>query len=156
MITGSIGEGTICVGAIVEGTVGRDCKLWWGAHVMREGEVGDRCMLAAGTMVAGKLGNNVRVQNHATIPRLSVIEDGVYIGAGVRLCNSVHPSAEREDELVPILIRRGASIGSNACIIGRVTIGVGAVVGAGAVVTHDVPDGATALGVPARIMEMFP
>lgn len=152
MITGTIGEGTTVVGAIVEGKVGRNCKLWWGAHVMTEGIVGDNCMLAAGTMVAGTLGNNVRVQNHSTIPRLAVIEDYVYIGAGVRLCNSVHPSAVFDDELVPILIKRGASIGSNACIIGRVTIGTGAVVGAGAVVTHDVPSGAKVLGVPARVV----
>lgn len=147
-----IGARTECVGSIVEGRVGADCRLWRHAHVWTGATIGDRCMLAQNVMVArAVLGDNVRVQNGSTIPHGAVIESDVYIGAGVRLCNSVHPSAERDDELVPIVIRRGASIGCNVCIVGRVTIGEGAVVGAGAVVTADVPDFARAVGVPARV-----
>lgn len=147
-----IGRGSLIVGATIEGKIGIDCKVWRGAHVWDGGVIGDRCMLAQNVMVArARLGNNVRIQNESSIPHGSIIGDDVYIGAGVRLCNSAHPSALTEDELVPIRLHRGCSIGSNACIVGRVEIGEFAVVGAGAVVLRDVPASGRAVGVPANV-----
>lgn len=150
--TAVIGRGTKVIGAVVEGQVGCDCELWRMAHVWKGAVVGDRCMLAQNVMVArATIGNNVRVQNDTCISHGVTIEDDCYIGSGVRFCNSVHPSATREDELVPIILRRGCSIGSNVCIVGRVTIGEGAVIGAGAVVLADVPPHSRAVGVPAEV-----
>jgi len=136
--------------AIVEGTIGADCKVWRFAHIYPGGSIGHGCMIAQNVLVAGTLGNNVRVQNNTNISKKVVIEDDVYIGAGVQFCNSVHPSAVIEDELVPITVKKGASIGCNVCLIGEITIGEGAVVGAGCVVTCDVPPNAVVYGLPAR------
>lgn len=150
-----VGAGSRVERAIIEGVVGANCKIWRFAHIMAGAQIGNDCMIAQNVFVAdsAKLGNNVRVQNNTCISRHVTIEDDVYIGAGVMFCNSVHPSAEVQDELLPITIKRGASIGCNVCLIGEVTIGEGAVVGAGAVVRRDIPAGAVAYGNPAVIHE---
>lgn len=147
-----VGARTQVTRAIIEGTVGADCKVWRFAHIMAGAVVGHECMIAQNVLVAdsARLGNNVRVQNNTNISRHVTIEDDVYIGAGVQFCNSVHPSAQRQDELKPITVKRGASIGCNVCLIGEITIGEGAVVGAGCVVTSDVAPYAVVYGLPAR------
>lgn len=135
--------------------IGDGTKVWQWVHVMGPTRIGKNCMLGQCVFVADNvtLGDNVRVQNHTNISRNVVIEDNVYVGAGVQFCNSVHPSATVSDELHRITVRSGASIGSNVCLVGPITIGERAVIGAGSVVTRDVPAGVTAFGSPARVIK---
>ena len=103
------------------------------------------------------IGKQVKVQSHTFVCERVTIEDEVFIGHGVMFVNdkypvSVLPAGTPLPERECTLVRRGASIGSNATILGKVTIGTGALVGAGSVVTHDVPDNAIVAGNPARVL----
>lgn len=103
------------------------------------------------------VGKRVKIQSHSFVPTGVVIEDEVFIGHGVMFVNDKYPKAILADGEPPpryqtIRVCRGAAIGSNATILGDVTIREGALVGAGCVVTRDVPAGATVLGNPARIV----
>ena len=107
------------------------------------------------------IGARCKVSSHTFVCEGVTIEDGVFVGHGVMFTNDLRPRALADDgalqseadwQVVPTLVRAGASIGSNATILGGVTIGAGALVGAGAVVTRDVPDHAIVAGVPARVV----
>jgi acetyltransferase-like isoleucine patch superfamily enzyme len=107
------------------------------------------------------VGARCKISSHSFICEGVVIEDEVFIGHGVMFTNDLHPrattargdlQAEGDWTLSPTLVKRRASIGSNATILAGVVIGAGAMVGAGAVVTHDVPDHAVVAGVPARVI----
>ena len=140
--------------------LGRDVKIY--AFVNLYGcEIGDESKI--GTFVeiqkGAKIGSRVKISSHTFICEGVTIEDEVFIGHGVMFINDKYPrsttgqgSLQTEEDWVctPTLIKRGASIGSNATILCGVTIGEGALVGAGSVVTHDVPAGAVVAGNPAR------
>jgi len=126
-------------------------------------EIGDGSKI--GTFVeiqkGAKIGNQVKVSSHTFICEGVCIEDGVFIGHSVVFINDRYPHAtNRRGELqteddwqcIPTLVKRGASIGSNATVLCGVTIGEGAIVGAGSVVTHDVPPNTVVAGNPARIL----
>lgn len=107
------------------------------------------------------IGANCKISSHSFICEGVTIEDGVFVGHGVMFTNELFPRATNEGgelkteadwTVVPTLIRSGAAIGSNATIVAGVVVGRDAVIGAGAVVTRDIPDGALALGVPARVV----
>lgn len=107
------------------------------------------------------IGENCKISSHSFICEGVTIEDGVFVGHGVMFTNDMYPRAVNADgslqtdsdwEMLPTRVRRHASIGSNATILPGVTIGEGAQVGAGAVVTKDVPNHAIVAGVPARIV----
>ncbi|NIX75692.1 acyltransferase [Microvirga terricola] len=107
------------------------------------------------------VGARCKVSSHSFICEGVTLEDEVFIGHGVMFTNDIYPRAVNEDgdvatecdwQLVPTIVRRGASIGSNATIRCGVAIGQGAIVGCGAVVTRDVPDYAIVTGVPARVI----
>lgn len=112
-------------------------------------------------VVVGRL---CKIQSHSFICEAATIEEEVFIGHGVMFVNDKYPRAAKEGRLqtdddwtpLPILVKKGATIGSGAVIMGGVRIGARALVGAGAVVTKDVPDGAVAAGVPARILGRAP
>lgn len=143
--------------------LGRDVKIF--AFVNLYGcEIGDECKI--GTFVeiqrGARLGRRVKVSSHSFICSDVTIEDGVFIGHGVVFINDKYPHAtsaggelqtEADWVSIPTLVKRGASIGSNATILCGVTIGEDAIVGAGSTVTHDVPPGAIVAGNPARVME---
>lgn len=118
--------------------------------------IGDNCMI--GTFVEIQKGVTVgarsRIQSHSFICSGVTIEEDVFIGHGVMFANDRTPSVTATLagtwKMEPILVKKGASIGSGALILPGVTIGEGALVGAGAVVTKDVPENTTVIGVPAR------
>jgi acetyltransferase-like isoleucine patch superfamily enzyme len=108
-----------------------------------------------------RIGRNVKVQAFVFLPTGVTIEDNVFIGPHACFTNDVYPRASTTDgrqksaadwHLVPTLVRSGASIGANATILCGVTIGRNAIVGAGAVVTKDVPEDAVVAGVPAKVI----
>jgi UDP-2-acetamido-3-amino-2,3-dideoxy-glucuronate N-acetyltransferase len=148
-----IGRGCNLTGCVVEGEIGDRTQVWRWAHVMAGAKIGSDCMLAQGVFVSDgvMIGDGVRIQNGAAIGRHAVIEDDVYIGPNVVFANCRHPKIGGVNNLRPIVVETGASIGANAVIMGGVTIGKQAVVGAQAVVTHDVLEGATVVGCPARM-----
>ncbi len=107
------------------------------------------------------IGRNCKISSHSFLCEGVTIEDGVFIGHGVMFTNDIYPRAVNPDGsrqtagdwvVVPTLVRRHASIGSNATILAGITIGEEAQVGAGAVVTRNVPDRAIVAGVPARVI----
>lgn len=126
-------------------------------------EIGDGCKIGAFVEIRKQvqIGRNVKIQAFAFIPEGVTIEDGVFIGPHACFTNDKYPRAVNPDgnlmepsdwEVVPSLVKQGASIGANATILCGITIGEYAMVGAGAVVTHDVPGYAVVLGVPARVV----
>ncbi len=140
--------------------LGQDVKIY--AFVNLYGcEIGDESKI--GTFVeiqkGAKIGRRVKVSSHTFICEGVTVEDEVFIGHGVMFINDKYPRATTaEGELqgeadwvcIPTLVKRGASIGSNATVLCGVTIGERAIVGAGSVVTQDVPDGVVVAGNPAR------
>lgn len=130
-------------------------------------EIGDDSRV--GTFVeiqkGAHIGRRVKVSSHTFICEGVTIEDNAFIGHGVMFINDKYPRAtnldgapQTEDDWVcqPTLVKRSASIGSNATILCGITIGEGAIVGAGSVVTHDIPDWTVAAGNPARIIRQIP
>jgi len=124
-------------------------------------EIGDETRVGAFVEIQKgvKVGRRCKISSHSFLCEGVTVEDNVFIGHGVMFINDKFPRATNEDgspqteadwTVIPITIKRGASIGSNATILAGVTVGENALVGAGAVVTKDVPDGATVAGVPAR------
>lgn len=142
--------------------LGRDVKVY--AFVNMYGcEIGDESKI--GTFVeiqkGARIGRRVKISSHTFICEGVTIEDEVFVGHGVMFINDRYPRAttaggdlqtEADWQVVSTLVKHGASIGSNATVLCGVTIGEGAIVGAGAVVTHDVPAGAIVAGNPARII----
>lgn len=107
------------------------------------------------------IGRNCKISSHSFICEGVTIKDDVFVGHGVMFTNDMYPRATAGDgqlqtdadwEVIPTVVERGASIGSNATILPGITIGEGALVGAGSVVTRDVPAHATVAGVPARVL----
>jgi acetyltransferase-like isoleucine patch superfamily enzyme len=142
--------------------LGRDVKIYAFANLYGC-EIGDECKI--GTFVEIQkgvvIGRRVKISSHTFICEGVQIEDCVFIGHGVIFINDKYPHAttqagelqtEADWECIPTLVKKGASIGSNATILCGVTIGEGAIVGAGSVVTHDVPPGTIVAGNPARIL----
>ncbi len=145
--------------------LGRDVKVF--AFVNLYGcEIGDESKI--GTFVeiqkGAKIGNRVKVSSHTFICEGVTIQDEVFIGHGVMFINDKYPRAatssgelqtEADWVCVPTLIKRGASIGSNATILCGVTVGEYAIVGAGSIVTRDVPPHSIVAGNPARVVRML-
>ena len=149
--------------AIVEDdvTIGPGTRVWAHAHVRRGARIGAECVIGAGASVdAGvRIGDRCKVQNAALLYHGVELHDGVFIGPGAVLTNdrrprAVAPSGALLDStgwtVSPILVEEGASIGANVTVVAGTRIGRWALVGAGAVVTADVPAFALVLGVPAR------
>ncbi len=134
--------------------IGDGTKIWHFCHVMKGATIGERCVLGQNVYVGsrGVLGNGVKVQNNVSIYDDVICEDDVFLGPSCVLTNVVDPRAfvERKSEYKSTLIRRGASIGANATIVCGVTLGEFCFVGAGSVVTKDVPAYALVYGTPAR------
>jgi len=142
--------------------LGRDVQIFQPDLVNLYGcRIGDRTKIGAFVEIQKNVtvGCDCKIQSHSFICEGVTLEDGAFVGHGVMFINDRYPRATLEGRLqteadwsvVPTLVRSGASIGSNATIMCGVTIGTCAIVGAGAVVTHDVPPYAIVVGVPARL-----
>lgn len=150
---------------ISEVALGKDVVIYhpdlinlYGCSIGAQSRIGTFVEIQRGAVI----GERCKVSSHCFICEGVVLEDGVFLGHGVMFTNDRYPRAitsegklqsEADWTLEPTRVRQGASIGSNATILPGVTIGEYALVGAGAVVTRDVPDGATVAGVPARIVK---
>ena len=134
--------------------VGNGTKIWHFSHVMPGAVIGERCNLGQNVVVmpGTKIGNNVKIQNNVSIYEGVVLEDDTFCGPSCVFTNVVNPRSHvsRKNEYRKTLVRRGASIGANATIICGITLGEYCFIGAGAVVTSEVPAFALMVGVPAR------
>ena len=134
--------------------IGAGSKIWHFSHVMPGAVIGERCNLGQNVVVmpGTRLGNNVKVQNNVSIYEGVVLEDDVFCGPSCVFTNVMNPRSHisRKTEYRQTLVRRGATIGANATVVCGVTVGEYAFIGAGAVVTADVPAYGLMVGVPAR------
>lgn len=142
--------------AIVEdgAIIGEGTKIWHFAHIRSGAKIGKYCNIGKDVYVDVdvQIGDRVKIQNGVSIYRGVKIEDDVFVGPHVTFTNDLYPrSFNREWQIVPTLVKHGASIGANATIVCGITIGEYAMVGAGAVVTKDVPPHGLVLGNPARL-----
>jgi acetyltransferase-like isoleucine patch superfamily enzyme len=135
--------------------IGRNFQTGNKVNVRESNQIGDDVSIGTLSVVEHhvRIGNNVRIHTQAFIPEFAVLEDGCWIGPNVVLTNAKYPlSPGVKESLAGPIIRKGAKIGANATLLPGVEIGENAIVGAGAVVVHDVPAGAVAVGNPARVI----
>ena len=134
--------------------IGKGTKVWHFCHIMPGAVIGERCNLGQNVVVmpGTRIGNNVRIQNNVSIYEGVVLEDDTFCGPSCVFTNVLNPRSHisRKHEYRQTLVRRGATIGANATIVCGTTLGEYAFIGAGAVVTSDVPAFALMVGVPAR------
>ncbi len=135
-------------------TIGAGSAVWHWVHVCGQARIGDNCSLGQNVFVGNAvvIGNGVRIQNNVSVYDNVTLEDDVFCGPSMVFTNVYNPRAHvsRKDEYRPTLVRRGATLGANCTIVCGATVGAYAFVGAGAVITRDVPDHALMVGVPAR------
>ena len=134
--------------------LGERTRVWHFAHVCAGARIGDDCSLGQGVYVGNDvlIGRNVKVQNNVSVFDAVTLEDDVFCGPGMVFTNVHNPRAAvtRKNEYRRTLVRQGATLGANCTIVCGVMVGRYAFVGAGAVVSRDVPDFALMMGVPAR------
>jgi len=135
--------------------IGEKTKIWHFGHVMSGARIGENCILGQNVFISRRaiLGNNVKIQNNVSVFDGVVLEDDVFCGPSMVFTNVMNPRSfiSRRAEFRETLVKKGATIGANATIVCGLTIGQYALVGAGAVVTNDVPAYALTYGNPARV-----
>ena len=137
--------------------IGDGTKIWHFSHIMKDSQVGRKCNIGQNVVISPGcvVGDNVKIQNNVSIYTGVILEDDVFCGPSMVFTNVINPRShvERKDEFKTTLVKRGATIGANATVVCGNTLGKYAFVGAGAVVTRDVPDYAVVYGAPARIRD---
>jgi len=135
--------------------IGAGTKIWHFCHVMGSAKIGERCNIGQNVFIAADvtLGNNVKIQNNVSLYTGVTIEEDAFLGPSMVFTNVLNPRSHvnRKDEYKHTLVKRGASIGANATIVCGITLGRYCFIGAGAVVTRDVPDYALVYGNPGRV-----
>ncbi|MGH9142552.1 MAG: acyltransferase [Vicinamibacterales bacterium] len=135
--------------------IGAGTKIWHFSHVMAGAKIGRGCNLGQNVVISAAvvIGDNVKIQNNVSIYTGVVLEDDVFCGPSMVFTNVVNPRSHvsRKDEYRQTLVRRGASLGANSTVVCGHTVGRYAFIGAGTVVTKDVPDYALIVGNPGRI-----
>lgn len=134
--------------------IGKGTKIWHFSHIMSNCTIGKKCNIGQNVVVSPKvvLGDNVKVQNNVSIYTGVECEDDVFLGPSMVFTNIINPRSAiiRRDSYVKTLVKKGASIGANATIICGNTLGRFCLIGAGSVVTKEVPDYALIVGNPGR------
>jgi UDP-2-acetamido-3-amino-2,3-dideoxy-glucuronate N-acetyltransferase len=135
-------------------TIGEGSRIWHWVHVCSGAQIGKNCSLGQNVFVGNKvrIGNNVKIQNNVSVYDNVTLEDNVFCGPSMVFTNVYNPRSaiSRKYDYRDTLVKKGATLGANCSIICGTTIGECAFIGAGAVVTHDVPDYALVVGVPAK------
>jgi UDP-2-acetamido-3-amino-2,3-dideoxy-glucuronate N-acetyltransferase len=135
--------------------IGAGTKIWHFSHVMKNCRIGARCNVGQNVVISPDvvIGNNVKIQNNVSVYTGCILEDDVFCGPSMVFTNVMNPRSHvvRRDEYRTTLVRRGASLGANCTVVCGTTIGRYAFIGAGSVVTRDVPDYALIFGNPARL-----
>ncbi|HIE66291.1 MAG: DapH/DapD/GlmU-related protein [Nitrospira sp.] len=139
--------------------IGKGTKIWHVSHVLKGSCIGENCKIGQNVVIGPKavVGNNVKIQNNVSVYEGVTLEDHVFCGPSVVFTNVFNPRSEipRMNVLKSTLVKRGATIGANCTILCGITLGAYAFIGAGAVVTKDVPDYALVVGNPARFSAWF-
>ena len=137
--------------------IGEGTKIWHFSHVSKNAEIGEKCNFGQNVFIGSgvKIGNYVKIQNNVSVYEGVILEDYVFCGPSMVFTNVRTPRCEyprnTANDYADTIIKKGASIGANATIVCGITLGKNAFVGAGAVVTKDVPDYAMVYGNPAQI-----
>ncbi|OLB84588.1 MAG: N-acetyltransferase [Candidatus Rokuibacteriota bacterium] len=135
--------------------IGKGTKIWHFCHIMTGVVIGERCSLGQNVFVASGcvIGHNVKIQNNVSVYEGVTLEDDVFCGPSAVFTNVDNPRSHvpRKNEYRPTRVQRGATIGANATVVCGATLGRYSFVGAGSVVTRDVPDYAMVYGNPARV-----
>jgi UDP-2-acetamido-3-amino-2,3-dideoxy-glucuronate N-acetyltransferase len=134
--------------------IGERTRVWQFAVILEGASIGEDCNICAHTLIEGgaKIGNRVTIKSGVQIWNGSIIHDDVFVGPNVTFTNDAYPKSRHYDKIFRgVTIEEGASIGANATLLPGIRIGRNALVGAGAVVTKDVPPNAIVVGNPARI-----
>ena len=136
--------------------MGEGSHVWHFSHLLKGCKIGNNCTIGQNVFIASTvvLGNNVKVQNNVSLYDGVICEDDVFLGPSCVFTNVINPrsAVSRKDAFKKTIIKKGATIGANATILCGITINEFAFIGAGAVVTKDVPDGAVVAGNPAKIL----
>jgi UDP-2-acetamido-3-amino-2,3-dideoxy-glucuronate N-acetyltransferase len=136
-------------------TIGAGTKIWHFCHIMKNSFIGQKCNIGQNVFVASgvRIGRNVKIQNNVSLYTGVILEDDVFCGPSMVFTNVVNPRSAviRKDEYKETLVKQGASIGANATVVCGHTIGKYAFIGAGAVITKDVPNYGLMVGNPARL-----
>lgn len=144
---------SVCIDEGVK--IGKGAQIWHYTHILRNSQIGKNCKIGQNVAIGPDviIGDNVKIQNNVSVYKGVTLEDDVFCGPSCVFTNVFNPRSAiaRMDEIRPTLVRKGASIGANATIICGHTIGEYAFIGAGAVVTKDVPPYALIYGNPAKV-----
>lgn len=136
-------------------TIGNGTKIWHFSHIMKNCTIGKNCSIGQNVVISPDvtLGDGVKIQNNVSVYTGVICEDGVFLGPSCVFTNVINPRAfiEKKSEFRNTVLKKGASVGANATIVCGHDIGRYALVGAGSVVTKNVPDYALVYGNPARI-----
>lgn len=137
-------------------SIGRGTRIWHFSHIMSGCSIGEDCNIGQNVVISPDvtLGRNVKIQNNVSVYTGVICEDDVFLGPSCVFTNVINPRSHvsRKDEYKRTLVCKGASVGANATIICGHKIGRYALIGAGAVVTKDIPDYAVAVGNPAKVV----
>ena len=135
--------------------IGSGSRVWHWVHICGKARIGQNCSFGQNVFVGNDvvIGNNVKVQNNVSIYDAVTLEDDVFCGPSMVFTNVINPRSAiiRKNEYLKTIVRKGATIGANATIVCGIELGTNCFIGAGAVVTKDVPPHALVLGNPGRI-----
>lgn len=131
-------------------SIGADTRIWQFVVILEGAKIGNNCNICSHCFIENNvtLGDNVTIKSGVQLWDGTTLEDNVFVGPNVTFCNDKYPrSGNKHFQVLPVLVKRGATIGANATILPGITIGENSMIAAGAIVTKDVPSGMTVKGV---------